>query len=163
MRNLVTHLRENNVCLIGDGSVKDQWDAMSWTFATKSSFQEICHISHPVDGNPNNMKRLRAEATFVLPTLSVVYTLQPLLQNKYIDINIYTSCKGLINRVASRNINSPSNVLADHIDIVYQICQILTQLHSIQITFVHTVAPKEDDLEQTPKLEQLLHKCIYWP
>ena len=149
---------DNNLCIIGDGSVKDQWGAMVLTFTTKSSFQEICQISHPVDGNPNNMKELRAEATFVLSAISILQVLQPLLQNKQININIHTSCRGLINRVVSKNINRPSNVLADHIDIIYQIRHILKNLKNIKVTFIYTIAPKEDDLDKAPKSEQLLYK-----
>ena len=149
---------ENNLCIIGDGSVKDQWGAMAWTFATKSSFQEIFKFSQPVDGDPKNMKESRAEETFVLSAISIVHVLQPLLQNKQIKINIHTSCRGLINRVLSTNINSPSNVLADHIDIIYQIRQLLKNLNNIKVTFIYTVAPKEDDLDKAPKSEQLLYK-----
>ena len=163
MKQMCEHLMENNLCIIGDGSVKDQWGAMAWTFATKSSFQEICQFSQPVDGDPKNMKELRAEATFLLSAISIVHVLQPLLQNKQIKINIHTSCRGLINRVLSTNINSPSNVLADHIDIIYQIRQLLKNLKNIKVTFINTVAPKEDDLDKAARLEQLLYKCINPP
>ena len=103
------------------------------------------------------MNKIRAEATYVLSSLSIIYLFQPFIANNNVDIPIHTSCKRLINQITTNHINRPSNALADHISIIYQIRSILQEIQ-FNISFIHTQAPKEDDLEKTPEPEQLIHK-----
>ena len=121
LNNIIELLKSDNLCIIGDGSVKDQWGAVAWMICSKSSFSEVCTITHPVDGTPSNMKQIRAEATYAITALSMIHLLQKITHTKHTTIPVYTSCQGLIKRVFTENINSPSNVMADHIDIIYQI------------------------------------------
>ena len=121
LNNSIELLKSDNLCIIGDGSVKDQWGAVAWMICSKSSFSEVCTITHPVDSTPSNMKQIRAEATYAISALSMIHLLQKITHTKHTTIPVYTSCQGLIKRVFTENINSPSNVMADHIDIIYQI------------------------------------------
>ena len=58
LKKIVELLESDNLCIIGDGSVKDQWGAVAWMICSKSSFSEVCTITHPVDGPPSNMKQI---------------------------------------------------------------------------------------------------------
>ena len=80
------------MCIIGDGSVKDQWGAVAWMICSKSSFSEVCTGTHLVNGSPSNMKRIRAEATYELSALSMIHLLQQSTNLQHITIPIYTSC-----------------------------------------------------------------------
>ena len=103
------------------------------------------------------MKEIRAEVTCLLSSLSSLHTLQQFVTNEKISVKIYTSCVGLINRINLNHINTPSNVLSDHIDIIYQIRTMINKI-KFKLKFIHTVKPTEDDLETATDPEKELFK-----
>ena len=72
-------------------------------------------------------------------------------------IYIYTSCKGLLNKVYTTTINRPSLVLSNDVDIVYEIRHLLqsTKL-TIIIKYAQSVRPS-NEIIPTP-LETLMLK-----
>jgi len=157
LTHIIKKLEANDLSIVGDGSVRDQWGALAWNMVEKSNFKKICSLVHPVDGNPNNMKEIRAEATCLLSSLSLLHTLQQFVTNESTSVKIYTRCVGLINRINLNHINTPSNVLSDHIDIIYQIRTMIKEI-KFKLEIIHTVKPTEDDLETATDPEQELFK-----
>ena len=82
--------------------------------------KKICTRSGPVHGHRDQMREIRAEATYVLNVLSLLHQLKPFFHNTQSVINIHTRSQGLINK-STRHINKPSLVTSDHIDLFYQI------------------------------------------
>ena len=99
------------------------------------------------------MREIRAEATYVLNVLSLLHQLKPFFHNTQSVINIHTRSQGLINK-STRHINKPSLVTSDHIDVFYQIRQIVKDLN-VKISLILTqAAPKEIPITKDNKLEQ---------
>ena len=82
--------------------------------------------------------------------------IQPFVTNTNININIHTSCIGLMNRVTKDYANTPSNVLADHMDIIYQIRAVIKTL-PFKSHFIHTQSPKLDLLDRATPPERNIH------
>ena len=98
------------------------------------------------------MREIRAEATYVLNVLSLLHQLKPFFHNTQSVINIHTRSQGLINK-STRHINITSLVTSDHIDIFYQIRQLMNDLN-VKISLILTQAtPKEIPITEAKKPE----------
>ena len=95
---------------------------------------------------------------------SLLYILQDFVSTSYSLIEIHTDCKGLLNRITERNINRPSLVTSNHIDIVYQIREILSKI-KFNTQFIFTrAAPRENPdkpPEVTPTQEELIMRDMH--
>ena len=88
----------------------------------------------------------------MLTGLSLLQQLLPFFHNNNSVVNIHTRSQGRINKTATRYINQPSLVTSDHIDIFYQIREIIHNLN-VKISFIFTqAAPKEIQETITRKL-----------
>ena len=66
---------------------------------------------------------------------------------------IHTRSQGLINKILVENINRPSLVTSNHIDIIYQIRQMLSDI-PFHVDFTNThAAPKEVNIKPTTNLK----------
>ena len=88
----------------GDGSVREQWRAYAWCFTGRSNAEKFSIRKGCVHGHRNQMKALRAEASYVLSVLCLIYTIQDFTSCTG-SIEIHTDCQGLINKVNDKNIN----------------------------------------------------------
>lgn len=89
------------------------------------------------------MREIRAEATAALTFLTFLQQIEPFLNTNDITVNVYTRSRGMINKVYEKYLNRPTFVKSDHIDVFYQIRDILQKLH-VKISFIYTkAAPKE--------------------
>ena len=105
------------------------------------------------------MREIRAESNYVLTLLTFLLQIEPFLSTFQSTVNIHTRSQGLINKVLERHINKPSIVISDHIDIIYQIREITSQL-KIKVFFIHTnVAPKEIDEDTNVKQKTTKKHC----
>ena len=104
----------------------------------------------PVDSNPYTINKLQAEATHVLTIVTLIARLEKFQKNKPGECPIYLNCKGLINRILSTNINSPSMVISDHIDIILQIRREIKTMKT-KIKLIHVQPPKIEMMEQATK------------
>ena len=70
-------------------------------------------------------------------------------------IPIFTDCKTLISRVKTNNVNSPSLVLADHIDLVYQIRELINKARfKFNLQYAKTI--KNNDFDLASRDEKLV-------
>lgn len=83
-------------------------------------------------GHRYHMRALRAESTHVLASIALVRRLAQFTCNNLITVPVYTDCETLINRTMANNINSPSLIMANHIDLIHEIRQII---NTTNITF----------------------------
>ena len=100
-------IENNDLCIAGDGSVRDQLGAHAWCLTNKQSDTPFFTTTGPNDGSQMHMKALRAEATHVLASMSYVCSLEENIKNTTVTIPIYTDCQTLINRVREKYINRP--------------------------------------------------------
>jgi len=155
---IIQHLENNDLRSFGDGSVREQWGAFAWCFTGKGQKKKMMIHKGAVHGHRNQMRAIRSEATYMLSVLCLLYTLQNFVTNEC-KVDIHTDCQGLLNKINDRNINRPSLVTSNHIDIVYQIRELISKLN-IKINLIFTrAAPKEDPdnpPEILPTTEELL-------
>ena len=81
------------------------------------------------------------------------------LKNKEVTIPVYTDCKTLVNRLQEKNVNNPTLVTADHMDIIYQIRTLIAK-SNFHFDVTYTKFIKNDDFDEgTPdeKLVQRMH------
>ena len=141
----------------GQGAVRHQWGSYYWCFVADTTLSRICTHDGPVDGDPNDMKILRAAASYVLSALSILQILTPFIQNATDPIYIYTECRGLLNRVHSRHFNRPTTVFSDHVDIIYQIRELFhTTKLNVKLQFMQAVGP--DSPAPPLPIETLMYK-----
>lgn len=62
IHQILHHINKNNLCIIGDGTVRDQWAAQVYSFASKSWFEVIHTVEAPVDGDPDHIKKFERNA-----------------------------------------------------------------------------------------------------
>ena len=109
------------------------------------------------------MKALRAESTHVLAAIAYICSLEDSVQNKEVTIPVYTDCKTLVNRLQEKNVNNPTLVTADHMDIIYQIRTLIANSNfHFDVTYSKSI--KNDDFDDgTPdeKLVQRMHIMAY--
>ena len=74
-------LQQNNLCIAGDGSVRDQFGSFAWCLSKKDSVTPFFTTTGPVDGHHHHMRALRAEATHVLASISLITALEQFLNN----------------------------------------------------------------------------------
>ena len=105
-RYTINELENNNLCMAGDDSVRDQLGAHSWCLAQKNKDLPSFKISGPVDGNRHTMRALRAESTHVLARISYICSLEKYVSNTNVVISVYTDCKTLSNRLNDAHVNN---------------------------------------------------------
>ena len=154
---IIERYDKNKLCACGDGIVRDQWGSIAWSFANTDDYKEIVTKVTPVDGNPNTMKKLRSEATSVLTILITLSHIEKYATSSEKTCTIYVNCKGLINKITNPYLHSPSLVISDHIDIIWQIREVLTNL-STTILFQHTQPPKIADMDKATPSEKLFSR-----
>ena len=106
---------------------------------------------------------LRTESTHILACIALLCRIEKFVTNKSITVPIYTDCKRLINGILPNNINSPLMVLSDHVDLSYQIRQLI-ESSSIQFDITCTQKIKNDDFNlatSSEKLAQPMHLKAY--
>lgn len=155
VRRILHLINTNNLCLIRDGTVRDQWAAQVYCLADKTTLESVHTVEAPVDGDPDHMKKIRAECTWTLSALSLLHTLKPFITAANIEMPIYTSCKGMINHVKLSHVNSPSLVLDDNIDIILQLRHVIQHLN-ISLQFHHINKPSEEHLDNASGPEKIL-------
>ena len=163
LRKILDMLEKDDLCVAGDGSVRDQLGSYAWCVARKSMETPTFTFKGPVDGHRHHMRALRAESTHVLASIAMICRLEKFVQREKIKIPIYTDCKGLINRIMTSNINSPSMVMSDHIDLTYEIRSLIAS-SKFEFDFVHTQTIKNDDFDMgtfNEKLLQSMHEIAY--
>ena len=163
INKILRNLENNDVCIAGDGSVRDQLGSFAMCFALKNTDKPFFTVTGPVDGHRHHMKALRAEATHSLASIALISRIVPFIRCSEIEMPIYTDCKTLINRVETNNINSPSLVMTDHIDLIYQIRELLSTTN-VKFVFEYAKTIKDDSFDMvTPpeKLVQLMHIRAY--
>ena len=153
---IIDNINKGTLVAAGKGAIRNQWGSYHWCFVEKNGLNRICTRCGPVDGDPSSMKIFRASATYVLSALSIIDILSSFAQNKIDHIYVYTDCKSLTNLTKVSNINRPSWVLSDHMDIVYQIRAILHKHPNIRIEYIAAACPR-DDIILTP-MEKLMDK-----
>ena len=162
-QQMLNKLNQDDVSVAGDGSVRDQLGSFAWCTASKSSERPFYTATGPVDGHTHHMKVLRAESTHVLASVALLYQLEQFSSITSVTIPIYTDCKTLINRVKTNNINSPLLVLADHINLVYQIWELINKSRfKFELHYAKTI--KDDDFDlasRDEKLVQMMHVKAY--
>lgn len=108
----------------------------------------------PVDGHRHHMNAFQAESTYVLASVALLCQLERFISKTSVTIQIYTDCVTLINREKINNINSPSLVLADHIDLMYQIRELMSQSKfKFDLQYARTI--KNDDFDLASRDEKL--------
>lgn len=75
IHSLASTIEHDNLCIFGDGYVKDQRGAFTWCYANKTDFITIFENSGPVDDDPMFLKSARTEASHVLAALSLLFTI----------------------------------------------------------------------------------------
>ena len=163
INKLLQQLEKDDIRIAGDGSVRDQMGSFAFCFASKSKDRPFLTCTGPVDGNRNQMRALRAECTHVLAALSLLQILEPYVSSDDITIPVHTDCKTLVNRLNMKYINRPSLVLGDHMDLIYQIRDLVTR-SKFRYQFMFTQAIKEAEFDlKTPdeKLVQQMHVRAY--
>ena len=159
----IAALEDNDVCLAGDGSVRDQLGAHAWCIAKSTSEKPFFSTSGPVDGNRHTMRALRAEATHALAGIVFIRSLEKYVKREDVTIHYYTDCKTLVNRVHAKNVNNPTLVLADHMDLIYQLRQLIEDSKfTIKLSFAKSIKNDEFDLgTHDEKLVQRMHLIAY--
>ena len=163
LSRVIAHLNENNLRIAGDGSVRDQLGSFAFCFAPKNKEKPFLTCTGPVDGNHHHTRALRAESSHVLAALTFLHRLEPFIENSKVIIPVHTDCKTLINRVTMSHINRPSLVLGDHMDLIYEIRNIVSK-SNFQFDFRFTQAIKKAEFElksQEEKLVQQMHVRAY--
>ena len=163
LREIRDKLEKNDLCIAGDGTVRDQLESYAWCMAAKGDETPFLKAHGPVDGHQHHMRALRAESTHILASIVLITKLEQFVTKSQIHIPVYTDCKTLINRVLTDNINSPSLVMADHVDLVHQIRKMIQGLE-INFEFVYTQTIKNDDFDMATwneKLVQSMHIDAY--
>lgn len=164
LQQIKDRLQDDNLCITGDGSVRDQFGSFAWCLAAKNSDTPLCKTSGQVDGHHHHRRALRAEATHLLASMSLVTEIEPFLTQSSITVPVYTDYKGLVNRLTTKYINKPSStVLDDHVDIIYQIRSLAKSSH-INFRFIYTRAIKNEEAgtgSDPEKLVQLMHIDSY--
>lgn len=103
------------------------------------------------------MRVLRSDASYVVSALSILHTLEPYIKNHNDEITIHTSSRGLLNKIHTSTINRPSQVLAYHADVIYQIRNLLQQIKlNINIKYTEAVSP-DREIPRT-QVEKLMYK-----
>ena len=142
------------------------WDHMHGALLKKIPKHLFFIAQGLVDGHRHHMQALRAELTHVLASIALLSRLEQFVLNPEIGIPVYTDCKSLINWTMTTNINSPSFVMADHIDLTYQIRNLIEN-SALHINLEYTRTIKNDDFDmasKSEKLVQLMHlkACGYY-
>ena len=163
LKKIIDKLENNKLCIAGDGTVRDQLGSYAWCMATKGEEVPFITAHGPVDGHRHHMRALRAESTHVLASIALITRLEKFVTKSDIQVQVYTDCKTLINRVMTDNINSPSLVLADHVDLVHQIRNVIKN-SDINFELEYTQTIKNDDFDMATwneKLVQSMHVNAY--
>lgn len=154
IQNIISSLQRNNLCIVGDGYVKDRRGSYSWCTASKNDLKPFFEGGGPVDGNPNYIKLARTEASHILAMLSLLHVLQQFVTSPSITIPFYADCLTVINYSKQETLNTPSTVLANDIDIMYQVRHMIQGL-KFKIEFIHT-QPSRIDGVYVPSPEEAL-------
>ena len=150
-------LEKNYLCACGDGLIRDQWGSAARSFASTKDYKEVVSKVTPVDGNPNTMRKIRAEATSILTILTVLAHIEKYTNADGKMVTLFINCKGLINKINNKYLHSPSLVISDHIDIIWQIKEILSTL-TTTVHFEHTQPPKLPEMDRATPQEKLFHR-----
>ena len=152
-----------SIWVAGDGSVRDQLGSHAWCLANKNSHEPFFQTCGPVDGDRHNMKALRAEASHVLAGIAFICSLEKYVTKRDATIHVITDCQTVIKRLNEKHINSPTMVLADHMDVIYQIRMLIQQSQfTFKITYAQTIKNDEFDLgSPEEKLAQRMHLLAY--
>lgn len=159
----IAELEKDNVCMAGDGSVRDQLGAHAWCLAQKERDEPFFKTSSPVDGSRHTMRALRAESSHVLAGIAYICSLEQYVSNTNVTIPIYTDCQTLVNRMKATHINNPTLVIADHMDIIYQIRTLMKE-SKFKFDVVYTRSIKNDEFNEgtaAEKLVQRMHLVAY--
>ena len=154
VETIIDNLKNNTICMAGDGYVKDCRGSYSWYIALKESYSLLLEGCGPVDGDRNYIKLARTEASHILAMLTVIFTLQSHVPTDILTIPIYTDCLTVINYCKHETLNTPSTVMVDNIDIMIQIRHIIISIR-FNIQFIHTQSSRIEG-EYDPTLEEKL-------
>ena len=145
----------NSLRMYSSGTIRDQWGSYYFCISTKTGRTTLGERTGPVHGNRDQIKKLRAEATFILTLLSILHQLQPFTTNTTSTVIIHTRSQGLFNKALTRSINRPSLVTSNHIYVIYQIRHLLEK-NPLDFQFINThAAPKEVNIKLANKKKQL--------
>ena len=90
------------------------------------------------------MRALRAESSHVLAGIAYIYSLEQYVSNTNVTIPIYTDCKTLVSRMNATHVNNPTLVIADRMDIIYQIRALMKE-SKFQFDVMYTRSIKNDE------------------
>ena len=156
-------MENDDLCIAGDGSAPDQLGSFAWCLASKNSDIPFFTAMGPVDGHRHHIKALQAKSTHVLASVALIFILEKFVHCSQISIPIFIDCFTLIKRVLTANTNSSSLVLADHIELIYQIRKIL-HMSKTKLEMQHSKMIKNDDFNFASwdeKLVQMMHIKTY--
>ena len=72
-------MNTNSLRVYGSGTIQDQWGAFYFCITTKDDRTTLGERTSPVHGHRYQIKEIRAEATFVLTLITILYQLNHLL------------------------------------------------------------------------------------
>ena len=124
-------LNDDNCCVVGDCTLRDQFGAHTCCLATKSECNTILESFGLVDWDLRYMSIVRTGASYVLEMLCILNHIHQFVTNPNTSINIHTDCLTLKNYCSYNTVNTPSYVLVYHINIIDQICHMIHNLKLI--------------------------------
>ena len=90
--DIISKANDGNLLAAGKGAIHNQWGVYHWCFVEKKSPRNrICTKSSPVDGSPDHMKVIQADASYVVSASFILSVLEPHITNTTDEIIIHTS------------------------------------------------------------------------
>lgn len=99
LTKIIELVNTNSLRVYGSGTIQDQWGTYYFYITTKNKRTTLGERNGPVHGHRDQIKEIRAQATFVLTLITILYQLQPHILNATNTVIIHTRCQGLINKI----------------------------------------------------------------
>ena len=61
-KRYIENVDDDNLYAGGDGTIRDQWGAIAWSFVSKNKFEEISMKTAPLDSNPYTIKKIESRS-----------------------------------------------------------------------------------------------------